>query len=566
VSEANNDVLSSPLSRRNAWLGALFFFLAALFLRLGGIGWGLPTEYRHQSLHPDELLIKEWADNRPYFRPGFYNYGTLYLTALKAGADMGRSYGWVREGEGVAQWQTDRDIHLTGRVISCIAGALAVAFVFATVLCFAGVLGAALAAFAMAFAPGHVVHSRFQTSDVLATMLIAAAVFFAVRLATSEGNRRSDMLACAVAIGLAAGTKYTGILLLLPLILLLGWSGQRRWIIPAILVTACAFVFATPGILLESDRFWSGFTYELAHSAAGHGIVFASTPSGFIVHLNNLMEAFGVLALLSGISGLAWAITHKHRWALAMAVFFLLYYFVIGRAEVKFLRYVFPLLPLLAIGVGYAVAEAHKRGGWMRVVPAVALLAIGFSLAMRQGAMPLTALMQIKDPRDQTASWLNEKHPKETIGFVSDPWFYSPPLFPNTGLLSPDARLEAMIAFMAQVRFIRYIAPDGSRKDWDTRLITGWKPDYIVFSSFEFLDNDRTNQPDFVAFIELMTKEYKPAAVFWGPAPSFPSEKEANGEVTRAMIRSLFTSRFPLTHDMMYIQPTICLFAKRTPN
>jgi hypothetical protein len=287
--------------------------------------------------------------------------------------------------------------------------------------------------------------------------------------------------------------------------------------------------------------------------------VFANTNSGFVYHLNNMLEAFGFLPFLIGVAGIAWAAMKKNRWAIAIAMFFVLYYVVIGRAEVKFLRYVFPLLPVLAIGVGYAAAEAHKRSGWFRAVPALALLAIGFSLVSRQGAMPLTALMQIPDPRDQAASWLQAEHADATIGFVSDPWFYSPPLFPEAGLLLSEQRLQEMAKKPHLMRA-------ASRKDWDPALITQQQPDYIVFSGFEFLDYDRINQPDFIAFIELMTEEYKPAAVFWGPSPSFPKEAEANQPVTREMIRSLFSTRFPLTHDLMYIQPAICLFVKRTLN
>ncbi|MBA3726373.1 MAG: glycosyltransferase family 39 protein, partial [Armatimonadetes bacterium] len=429
---AGKDILAEGLPRRGAWIAAAIVFLLAFALRLAGIGWGLPTETRHQSLHPDELLIKEVADRMPYLRPGFYNYGTLYLTALKVGADMGRSYGWVREGTSVPRWQTDQDIHRTGRIISAAAGAGTVAIVFATLLMLTGLLGASVGALSLLVASGHVVHSRFQTSDVMATFFVAAAIYFTVRLLQGAPFRQT--VAAAVAIGLAAGTKYSGALMIIPLLLAIWWTDPKSFFrAGAIAVVSFVFVFvlATPGIILESSRFWSGFTYELAHSAAGHGIVFANTASAFVYQIGNILEAFGIVPAVLGTVGIAYMAFKRHRWALMLALFMLIYYFTIGRAEVKFLRYALPLLPILAIGVGVLVGKLHKRGGYYRVATGAAVFLVGASLAGSRGAITMTGFMARQDPRDQAAAWLGRHN--GTIGFVSDPWFYSPPLFPDTG-------------------------------------------------------------------------------------------------------------------------------------
>ncbi|MCH8274804.1 MAG: glycosyltransferase family 39 protein, partial [Armatimonadetes bacterium] len=285
-SSGPRDLLQARPSRRATVVWTLLFFVVAFGIRLSGIGWGLPTEYRHQSLHPDEPLIKMHADDKPYFRPGFYSYGTSYLTFLKVAADAGRAYGWVRHGDDVPDWQTDRDIHLTGRVLSAIAGAATVVVVFLLLLRLTGLLGAGLGAMAMALAPGHVVHSQFQTTDVFATLLIALSAWLIVRFLDADALRPELSVAgLGIVAGLAAGTKYSGAVMILPAFAAIYLKARPQFFrlsVPLCAAFLLGFVVATPGILLEPAAFWDGFTYEVRHAAEGHGLVFVQTPSGFI--------------------------------------------------------------------------------------------------------------------------------------------------------------------------------------------------------------------------------------------------------------------------------------------
>ena len=81
------DAASPPGTYKRDILIALALFVAALVLRWVGIGWGLPNDIRNQSLHPDEPVIWMYAQQldpgRGDFDPSFYQYPTLYLTALK---------------------------------------------------------------------------------------------------------------------------------------------------------------------------------------------------------------------------------------------------------------------------------------------------------------------------------------------------------------------------------------------------------------------------------------------------------------------------------------------------
>jgi hypothetical protein len=569
VREGGADPLGTTPSKRAAAAFAAALFLIALWLRLAGVSWGLPNEGRHQSLHPDEFLIAATTLASPYFKPNFYNYGTAYLTLLKIGSDAGMVYGWVPVGENVPEWQTLRGVHLTGRVISAVAGALTVAVVFLTCVLFTNLLGSLLAATALAVAPGHVVHSQFQTSDSLGTLLCAMAIYAVVRVLRLEDAKASIWLFVGLLAGLFAGARYSG-LVLAPVVVLvallrnrpLGWASWRFAGLTALGV-ALGFVIATPGVLLEWPAFVRDFTYESGHVREGHGIVFAGTSSGFLFHIGNMMEAFGAIAMLLGVVGLALWVSSRSLVAIAVCGFALLYYVLIGSAEVKFLRYTLPLLVPLALGLGYVVGEAHARGGVARLVPGVALLAIGYSMIAPGGALALLQFMRRPDPRDIVAAYLREKRaPTETVGFVTDPWFYTPPLFPDTGLLGASNRVRAMREYAPYL--IVHGPTDGPRKEWDVRLLTEDRPEFLCISSFEFIDHDRINQPDFVEFLQALPGSYDVIAWAWAGRLHEVEPQQATRDALRAVfLGTARQRRFPLTHDMMYIQPTVCVLRRR---
>lgn len=565
----STDVLGAAPSTRVALACAATLFVFALWLRLAGIGWGLPYEERHQSLHPDEFLIAGKALVSPYLLPDFYNYGTAYLTLLKVGSDAGMAYGWVPVGEDVPEWRTLRGVHLTGRVISAFAGAATVALIFLTCLLITNLLGSLIAALALAVAPGHVVHSQFQTSDALGTLLCAVALYGIARALKREKAGASLWIGVGVLSGLFAGSRYSGLVLLPVVACIALFEGKRLGAVPlrfagaSLLGAAIGFFIATPGVLLEWPSFVRDFSYESGHVREGHGIVFAGTSSGFLFHIGNLMEAFGTMSLLLGGVGLALWLKSRSRLAVVVCAFAMLYYLLIGSAEVKFLRYTLPLLVPLALGLGYVLGAAHRQGGWARIVPGVALLAIGYSTVTPGGVLILLKFMQDEDPRDVVAAHLKRfRAPKDTIGFVTDPWFYTPPLFPDTGLLGANNRVRAMREYSPYL--IVHGPTEGPRKEWDVRLLTDDRPDFLCVSTFEFIDHNRIQQPDFVEFMELLPRKYDLIAWAWGGSIHRVDPQPATRELLKEVFLGTIQSRrFPITHDMMYIQPAVCVLRRR---
>ena len=476
----------------------LAVFLLALLVRLSGLGWGLKNDIRNASLHPDEtpnfVYSRAVVPALGRFTPGFYSYGTLYLTTLSvASAYMGEPK--TKEGYAPADpvktdWDWVSRCILAGRIVSVLAGAATAWVAFALGRRIAGPLAGALAGAFIALSPAHVVHSRFQTPDVLAAALIAGALYFAVLALDPRGekSRIAPATWCGVLAGLSAGVKYTGILVLLALYAALALRKHPGWARQAVVATAVAlvvFVLTTPGVLLDNAAFVEQFAYEMRHTATGQELFFAGTANGFVFHLMNLFVGIGPILTLMGLAGLGYAAFRRYPWALVLLAFLLPYYLLIGRAEVKYMRYTFPLYVGLATGFGYAVAAAQRRNLWRQGAVVGTILGIGGVPAGGvRDTLTLTAGMLGEDPRDAAGRYLHTAG--GSVGLARDPWYWTPSVVPDgaapRGRLWPVIRAE--IAASASPKIVYPTTPEGGQTYFDLGLFDQ-KPDRIATSNFE---------------------------------------------------------------------------------
>lgn len=575
------------VGRRKVLLIGLCVFVVSLLIRLIGIGWGLPNDLHEQSYHPDEPVIFGYSQRvepaKGKFTPGFYNYGTLYLTLLRVSTDVASAYGaGPKDSSAKETWMAIGRFDLVGRVLSALAGAATVWIVFLILLPRAGMLGSLFGAAALSFAPGHVVHSRFQTVDVLATFFLVVSLYFALRLLPSGDDPLPDdrlylrlAVLSGVFAGLSAGTKYTGIFALVALLVVVVLDRRTaRWKALGLGVLAAVVVFflATPGALLDSHAFLRDFRYEMTHTQTGHGAVFAGTPSGFIFNVWNLFVAMGMVMVVGGIAGLVRATLKRHAWAVALLAFSLAYYILIGRAEVKFMRYVFPLLPALAVGFGWLVSRAHIHPKAMVKAPLMFVCILGLGGLFGGGlamTVRVTRWMVEPDPRDETALEIrNASSDSTSVGLATDPWFYTPPFYPQTAagpwIESEPGSFERRYSWMqaaTRPKVLRYVPADPrDRVDFDVRLLTEDKPDYVVLSSFEIGDYNRMKK------LPSPPKGFEPQL---GRAEEFMDTLRTEYDLVKvrgqqaAVPPSVFSGTV-LPHDLAYIRPEVTVWKRKT--
>ncbi len=542
-----------PRPARRRTLGvALAVFALALGLRLLGLGWGLPIPgIRNDSLHPDEPINLLYAQRaiepaRLSFTPDFYNYGTLYLTATRVASDVATTY----------LGRENPQAPLFGpRILNALLGSLTAALVAAFFARRGRLWAAWSAGLAVAFAAGLVVHARFATVDVMATALLTFGLLVACGAADAARPLRS-LLGAAALVGLATACKYNmalgllGVLVALPAV-----PKERRLLAGAggVLVFALVFALGCPGVILQPVSFRRDVMYELAHTATGHGLVFEATATGFVYHLANLALATGLLATLLGAAGLAGEALRRERWAFVLLAFAIPYYLLIGRAEVKFLRYVLPLVPPLAMGFGALVERLAGDPKRRLLAGATAILALGgIDRGGLSGSIPLTLDMAAPDPRDAAGTYLRDAARGGSVGLATDPWFWSPTLYPESA--SPRSRgprfiLGTMLR-QASPRVLRALPPDPrERQDFDPRLFDA-KPDYVALTTLEtaaperFLETDRLS-PEAAA----LRDRYR----------DFLARLNAG----YALDRTFGAGRPPVVEDLEYVRPTVYVYRRR---
>jgi hypothetical protein len=532
-----------------AWAWPVGALILAFLIRLVGIGWGLPNELHHQSYHPDEYLLYSVASSIDLgagkWDPQFYNYGSLWPYAMSITMKVALGWGLVA---------SDAGLELACRLLSALLGSLTVMFAFLIGRRAGGLACGIAAAGALMVAPGHVVHSRFHTVDAPATFFVTASLLLALRALQEEDARRAMWSAVwgFLLAGLAASVKYNTVLVVLPVALAVAlrpWPAKTRaWVVVVGLVWAVAgFLLTTPGVLYSSARFWHDFTFEMRHASEGHGLVFVDTAPGALYHLGNLVQVLGWGVPIVALFGIARSLSRKDRAAWVLLAFLVPYYALIAVPEVKFLRYTLPIAPVLCVFAGYALASGIREKLLESRWAVVAGAALVLGAATGNNLVSMTELMVRPDSRDQAAAWLRGNARGKRIGFPTVPWFYTPPLFPDTGAGVGERGAVFRLTQMAKATEFKllYYWPEGQAHppEWEPGLLAALQPDYVVCSSFEFEDQERIAR-------------YSPEKV-----PGYTECRELLNE--RYELKRAFGYAAPRAHDLEYVSPRILIWQRK---
>ncbi|MFQ6102255.1 MAG: ArnT family glycosyltransferase [Anaerolineae bacterium] len=333
-------------------------FLAAA-LRFYGLNWdgGL-------GAHPDERYVVgvaeslRWPDRlNPFDVAPDLAYGHLPLYLLVFTGRLAPGVDPLLVGRALAALFDLGTVALTfalgRRVCGENIGLLAAAFVALTVL--------------------HVQQAHFYTADVLLTCFVLGALFFSVRLA--GGGRSLDAWLAGVCAGLALGTKFSALLLLLPLGMACGRvreGGQVRVLCGLAVWGGMLAVFAltNPFALLAFPTFW----HNVAEQAAiARGVLdvpytrqFHGTWSYLYPIVQQLHWGMGWPLGLLAFGGLAYGVWRAVRKPPCRAEWVLLAWMVpslafVGALYTKFPRYLLPLTPLLALYAARLLTALHRR-------------------------------------------------------------------------------------------------------------------------------------------------------------------------------------------------------------
>jgi hypothetical protein len=426
------DELRATRLRWGAAVGALL--VGALLLRLWGVKHGLPYAYNaDENAHfvPKAIGLFGHGWNPHYFvNPPAYTYVLHTVFDIWFGGRDGVSRAFARN---------PTEVFVVARVTAAIAGTLAVWLLYlAGTRLFdrrTGLLGAGL--LAVSFLP--VFYAHLALNDVPTLAPICLSLWGSAGVLRFGRNR--DYAVAGIGLGLAAATKYTGGIVLLPLLGAMAAQyfapGGHRYAARGLLVAGgaavAAFLIANPYALLDFSAFREGLNHQTSVADDALGKLGLTQDSGTLYYLWTFTWGLGWVPLIAAIVG-SFALYRDERRLVALLapapVIFLIF---MGSQERYFGRWLMPVFPFVCLLAAYAMLEladaASRRAPSLRptflALATVALCGQGLVYSLHNGLVLSRA-----DTRNLTRAWLVEHVPVRTKivvePVVPDGWAQDP--------------------------------------------------------------------------------------------------------------------------------------------
>jgi hypothetical protein len=525
--------------------------LLALLLRLWGIRWGLPNIDHYWSYHPDESTVVSLARNinplAGQFDTQYYNYGAWHPICLSVIIAFASVFGFCAPS---AQMGIPSGSEfLVARLYTVLLGVLTCGLLAGIGRRFYSPLAGWLAALLYAITPLAVQHGHWATVDVPATFWVVVSLFFVSKTVTGEGKKPSVFLLLAgLFAGYAAATKYNAGVVLLAAVAagimqrgpLAPNNGGRLMVVGAVLLAGVGFVLGCPGVLTNTPKFLEGFLFEANHAKEGSGDIFIQTLPAFLHHLViSLPWAAGWPLAILAIVGTGAAFRRKKREDWILLSFFVPYFILIGIAQIKFTRYLFPIFPIFFLFAGSFIASLKQTKIQWGVGVLVSVWALTMSLGFDQA-------MAGTDPRDKAKLAIT---PSSPISFPTGPWYYHPPLHPLLSDYRPP------IARNAEPTTLLPAIENGKPVEWSLSLLKEQNANRVIMSEFEYSDATRLSKPNAIEYLAYVKANYKTQNVYATPITflgiPISSTTERNGLPAQS-----------LPHDMLYTNPTVVSYTR----
>ncbi|MDX8151477.1 glycosyltransferase family 39 protein [Patulibacter brassicae] len=353
-----------PVGRWEWWaIGAIV--LVAALLRLWNVDQNLPLVYNideNARFVPDAArFFQERLDYRELVNPP----GMMVLLSLLDHVWFGVQ--GLSPTEGLDQHPTQA--YLLGRLVAALMSTAAIPVLWWAGRILLGRLAAIVAAALLAVAFLPVAYSRLALSDGPTVLFLAVGILGAAWI-LRDGDRRG-YLAVGVAVGLAAGFKYNaGIVVLVGLAaaaLRLRADGRgpvlRRTVVMGV-VALVAFVVSNPYVLIDPHEMWRAIEYQQKWATSGPYVGEPRT-SGFAFYAWAATWGVGWLPTIAALVGSLLLLWWRRPVAALLLPLVALYLLIMGGQDRFFARWMLPIVPVMCLAAGFAVAEVARlvRGG-----------------------------------------------------------------------------------------------------------------------------------------------------------------------------------------------------------
>jgi len=408
------------------WIALAVVLVVALGLRLWGVAQGLPYAYNaDENAHfvPGAIGLFGHGLNPHYFvNPPAYTYLLHVVFDVWFGGRAGVSNAYAVH---------PTEVFVVARVTAAVVSTVAVWLVYLAGARLAdrriGLLAAAL--LAVSFLPVFYSHLALNDAPTLAPVALS---LWGTAGVLRTGRLRYYALA-GVGLGLTCATKYTGGIVLLPLLAAGaidlfapedGAAGGRRraiafgGLVLAGVLALGAFVLANPFSVLDFAAFRDGLDHQASAAEDELGKLGLTQPSGHLYYLWTFTWGLGWVPLIAGGLGALGMLVWNRRFALVLVPAPILYVLFMGTQERYFGRWLMPVFPILCLIAAWAVvrgAEALTRRHATAVRPA--LYVLGAVLLLGQGlvfSLHSGLVLSRADTRNLAREWMAANVPPKT--------------------------------------------------------------------------------------------------------------------------------------------------------
>jgi hypothetical protein len=400
------------------WIGLAIVLAAALGLRVWGVEQGLPYAYNaDENAHfvPNAIgLFGHGWDPHYFVNPPAYTYLLHVVFDVWFGG---------RAGVSKALATNPTEVFVVARLTAAAVGTLAVWLLYLAGAKLFGRAVGLLAAALLACSFLAVFYSHLALNDVPTLAPIALSLWGTAGI-LREGRLR-DYLLAGVGLGLACATKYTGGVVLLPLIAAgairlapgAGRYAAARGLVLAGIVALGAFVIANPYAVLDLAAFRDGLQHQADAADDALGKLGLTQSSGHLYYLWTFTWGLGWAPLVAGVVGLGLLAVDDRRALLVLGPAPILYVLYMGTQARFFGRWLLPVFPIACLLSAYAIVRLTQLAS--RRVPALgpALAVLGTVLLLGQGIVySLHSAMTLSeaDTRNETRGWLVDNVPANT--------------------------------------------------------------------------------------------------------------------------------------------------------
>jgi hypothetical protein len=422
-------------------------------------------------------------------------------------------------------WTDPTSFYLIGRILTILLSTAAIPLTYVLCRRMAGEGAALAAATFVAVSPLHVDFSRIVRVDAVMTTFILVAMLYALK--AMDGQLGKDFVLSGVCTGLATATKWPGISAAVIAIMATGlaaperpvsWTTRARWSGFACLGVVTGFLVATPFLLVELPQALRQVAWEVLRPGGHLSATGSPGLPNYLWYLTGpLQQALGGPLELFALIGLAASCQARVRSSLLLASFSLLFLLGVGLLNLRWDRWIVPLVPSVAILAAIGLEVASRALPWGKKRSAVRhLVIVGLAVvlvfpsateAFRRG----TTL----DTRDIAKEWIERHVPRGSKVAVEQ---YAPPISRD------DYRVFVFLKGSLQ--------RDGTTRNFkgvlgDLRTLDplrGNAVDYVLLSSyFDRFRDEKQRYPDEVRFYEeLLARsdllyELKPTEATRGP-------------------------------------------------